>query len=90
MKTHKVQDALRTAKHPYTWPGGYPIYNITDDGEYLCPECVLSEWYQIAPSTRNNVSDGWNIVGQDINYEDNDAYCCHCSKKIESAYGDDE
>jgi hypothetical protein len=34
-------------------------------------------------------SDGWLLVGDDVNYEDCSLYCDHCNEKIPSAYGED-
>jgi hypothetical protein len=81
-----TKDAAKyLTRNPYAWPGGYPMFAITDDGGVLCPKCCKSEYYEIAHSTG---SDGWSIVGIDINYEDNNLYCDHCGNQIESAYGD--
>ena len=75
---------------PYAWPGGYPLYFVTADG------CALS--FAAAKSERRNVleaiaggqlTDGWRVVGVDVNYEDNDLHCAHTGQRIESAYGDD-
>lgn len=74
----------------YAWPGGYPMYLITSDGGALCFDCAKEEARQIMDSIRNRYHDGWRVTHCDINYEDNDLYCCHCDKKIESAYGEDE
>ncbi len=74
----------------YAWPGGYPLYLITDDCDSLCFACAESEYYQCAYSIRHNMWDGWRILGCDINYEDGNMFCCHCNKQIPSAYGNDE
>lgn len=66
----------------WTWPGGYPLYFVTDDGGALCADCVRKELYQIIWSIRNKVSDGWRVCGLDVNYED-DLHCDHCDGKIE-------
>lgn len=75
---------------PYAWPGGYPMFLFTSDGGALCFECAKKEARNILWSIRHNMSDGWKVVGCDINYEDTFLYCDHCSEKIESAYGEDE
>jgi hypothetical protein len=74
----------------YAWPGGYQMYLIANDGEALCFDCAQTQYYQCAYSIRHGINDGWRIVGCDINYEDPDLYCAHCSKSIPSAYGNDE
>lgn len=74
----------------YTWPGGYPMFFIMSDGEALCFDCAKREAGLIIRSIRERQNDGWRVEGCDINYEDNDLYCCHCNDKIESAYDDDD
>lgn len=73
----------------YAWPGGYPLYFICDDGAALCFACGHKEARNILQSIHWKQRDGWRVVATDINYEDTDLYCDHCSKQIESAYGDD-
>ena len=77
--------ADQVAESPYAFPGGYPKFAITSDGACLCPECCKTERESIATTTG---SDGWNVVGIDLNYEDDHLFCDHCSVKIESAYGE--
>lgn len=69
----------------YAWPGGYPIYYLTDDGDTLCPSCCDTERAQIESSDGR---DGWGIVGAAVNYEDPAMFCCHCDKQIPAAYVD--
>ena len=71
------------------WPGGYPIFYLTDDGECMCPQCVKDNLEQIKESTESQAQDGWQIVGHDINYEDQEMYCCNCYEKIDPAYPSD-
>lgn len=72
----------------YAWPGGYPIFYVTTDGAALCPRCMTAERKQIVRSTVENSRDGWNVSGQDVNWEDSELYCDNCSKRIESAYAE--
>jgi hypothetical protein len=74
---------------PYAWPGGYPLYFITNDGAALSFDSARTEFSLIARSIEDNNNDGWRIVACDINYEDDSLYCDHTGDKIESAYGDD-
>lgn len=70
----------------YAWPGGYPIYYVTDDGGVLCPACANKEIMRtIDPEDRQ-----FFILAGDINYENEDLWCDHCNKQIESAYGDEQ
>lgn len=80
----------------YAWPGGYPLFFVCDDGGALCFACAHKEAREIigahlevkkCPSARRNNSQ-WLAVAVDVNWEDSNLYCDHCSKPIESAYGD--
>ncbi len=71
---------------PYAWPGGYPLFAITDDGTALCFACLRAEFRSVADSVANDLRDGWKVTGIDINYDEPDLCCAHCSKAIESAY----
>lgn len=81
------QIAQDVSTNPYTWPGGYPRYAITDDGGCLCKACCESEVGVIAGSYYN---DGWHVVASDINWEDTSLQCDHCYNTIECTYGDDD
>ena len=73
----------------YAWPGGYPMYFVTSDGAAMHFECVKENLYSVIDSIRRDISDGWKVIGTDINYEDGDLTCDHCNERIESAYADD-
>jgi hypothetical protein len=83
----KTQAFKEFVRHPFAWPGGYPLFAIMDDGACICRECAKSEAKQIIRSTRDHARDGWECIGVDVNWEDTDSYCAHCNKPIESAYG---
>ena len=85
--TKQVKEFIR---HPYAWPGGYPMFALTDDGAALCKVCCKSEWSQICWSMRTQESSGWRVIGIDINWEDDDLHCDHCSDSIAAAYGSNE
>lgn len=72
----------------YAWPGGYPVYYVTADSGALCPDCArMAEAEGLAGDPEDPQ---WYIVAADINWEDADLYCDHCSERIESAYADDD
>jgi len=83
----KVRDAVR---HPYAWPGGYPIYTLMSDGETLCAKCVRENYRAISESTRHNSRDGWAAAGTFVLWETTSGpeHCAHCGDELESAYGD--
>lgn len=72
-----------------TWPGFYPMYFVTFDGSALCFNCARKEFRQIAYNYIHKCDTGWRISGVIINYEEEDIFCCHCNKNIESAYGEE-
>ena len=87
---NKVPTAIKQAiRDEYAWPGGYPLFLVTSDGAALCIDCGKKEYRSIVWAIRHNVSDGWKVEAADINYEDAELYCDHCSNKIESAYGEE-
>ena len=60
----------------YAWPGGYPLYYATEDGETICADCASD------PDT----SDPAEYAS--VFYEGAPEYCADCNATIESAYGD--
>jgi hypothetical protein len=85
-----VADLKAALRHgPYAWPGGYPLYFLTSDGEVLSFAVVRAEFKLIARAIQDHDNSGWRVVGCDINYEDQDLYCAHTGMPIEAAYGED-
>lgn len=73
----------------YAWPGGYPTFFVTNDGAALCHACMKSERSSIVRATLTpHDHSGWAVVAEDVNWEDPDLYCDHCSTRIESAYAE--
>lgn len=81
----QVKATLRGGR--YTWPGSYPLFLVTRDGAALCFECAIKEFRQIAWDYLHHASTGWRVEGCEVNYEDPNLFCDHCSEPIESAYG---
>lgn len=77
-----VADLKATLRQKYTWPGGYEIVFICDDGEILCHKCVVKNLRWVIYSMRHGIKDGWGIIGSDYlgNFEDKDTFCCYCNK----------
>ena len=75
---------------PYAWPGGYPCFFVTEDGEALSFEAVHAERRLVleAVAGRDN-SGGWRVIGLEVNWEDSTLICAHTGKAIESAYGEE-
>lgn len=85
-----VEEFDEALKEPYAWPGGYPRYFITSDGEALSYEAAREEAEQIRTAIREKSRDGWRVVAVDVNWEDPALYCCHTNDRIESAYAEDD
>lgn len=68
----------------YAWPGGYPMYYLTEDGGVLSPSSA-NENFELTLGDDPQ----WRIVAADINWEDQHLYCDHSNDRIECAYSDD-
>lgn len=85
-----VQAVKHFIRHPYAWPGGYPVVLIMADGECLCDKCAKENFRLISKSTRDKLRDGWQAAGTQIHWEGAPLACANCNKEIESAYGEPE
>ena len=90
MATIKTVEQFREALDagPYAWPGGYPVYFLTHDGETLSFKAAQEHADDIADSIREDMRDSWRVVAHDVNWEDEDMTCAHTGAAIESAYGE--
>lgn len=70
----------------YAWPGGYPLYFITNDGAALSFEAVKENLRLVIESVANDLRDGWRVVACDVNWEGFDLTCDHTGQPIPSAY----
>ncbi len=84
MTLQEIKTQLRDG--PYAWPGGYPKFFVTNDGDVLSFQAVRNNWCHIVGAHLRNVRDGWMIAGCDINWEDDNLYCADTGEKIEAAY----
>jgi len=75
-------------RQPYAWPGGYPLFALFNTGDYCCKNCAKSKYKTIMSELRADDDTGWEIIGVDVNWEDENLYCGVCNEKIESAYGE--
>jgi len=81
-------NALRAGK--YAWPGGYPRFFVTADGEALSFDAAVSEVWTIARAIRDGYEKQWIVAGVDVNWEEPNMYCAHTGVRIESAYAEPE
>lgn len=73
----------------YAWPGGYPTYFVMRDYEVISFEAAMKEKELILAALKEPGTDKqWEIVSQQINWENDALYCAHTDKRIESAYGE--
>jgi hypothetical protein len=72
---------IKTAWPVYAWPGGYPIFYVTKDGGVLSPEAANENFALTLGDDPQ-----WQIVGQDINYENQNLVCDHSGERIRAAY----
>lgn len=84
-----LKNALRAGE--YAWPGGYPCYFITSNGEALSFDGCLEQLKTVMEATSYpDDRSGWGVVGVEVNWEDPDLFCAHTSKRIKSAYAEPE
>ena len=87
MEIKSISDFRKAMRHgQYAWPGGYPCFFITSDGEALSFRAAKAETRNILYSLANKLDDGWRVIGLAINYQDGNLFCCHIGERIESAY----
>lgn len=86
--TQQLKEQLRSGA--YAWPGGYPLFFITSDGDTLSFETVRKEIKQVLQAIRDNDNGGWRVIGVDVNWEDLELFCDHSGDRIESAYAEDQ
>jgi hypothetical protein len=88
MHIRDIKAALRNG--PYAWPGGYPLYFLTTEGEALSFAAVRKGWREVVRSNCDMVGgdSSWRIVGVDTNWEDPELFCAETNERIESAYAE--
>lgn len=91
MNIKTISDFRKAMRHgPYAWPGGYPCYFITADGDALSFKAAKAERRDILEAIRDDHrSSGWRVVALEINWEDGDLICGRTGERIESAYAED-
>jgi len=95
MQINSLEDLNRAFEvGPYAWPGGYPTYFITDDGQALSHEAALANRELIEDAIREHLDSGgkddWLVIALEINWEDPDLFCSHTGERIMSAYAEPE
>ena len=83
---YTIEQFQKDIQEPYAWPGGYPRFFVMHDGEALSFKAAKENQSLIELSIKDNLDDGWHVIGCEINWEDNSLYCAHSNELIESAY----
>jgi len=86
----REQFATALAAGPWAWPGGYPLFFISSDGEAISFAAAKDNAALIEDAIATGDDTGWRMVAQDINWEDGALYCAHTGERIPSAYAEDE
>lgn len=90
VRRHLKMEVNRTPLDAYAWPGGYPLFYPCRDGGVLCPACANREVALIDAAVRDGTDRQWDVYGVDVNWDNDDLCCDHCSQPIPSAYGEPE
>jgi hypothetical protein len=83
---YTISDFRRDIRQPYAWPGGYPMFFLTSDGEALSFAAAKSQRRNVLEAIAGGYSDGWRVVGVNVNWENADLTCAHTGEAIGSAY----
>lgn len=87
--SNKHQFLVILAEGPWAWPGGYPLFFVTSDGEALSFRSAEQEREAICEAiAESDKGSCWDVIGVEINYEDPELYCCHSGERIKSAYAE--
>lgn len=81
----KLERDLDGSLPSYAWPGGYPLYYVSAEGETFCPACATRFADDVELREQEGVS---AIADWDVNWEDAELVCEQCGLLIESAYGE--
>ena len=69
----------------YQTHGGYVWGAVLSDGALLCETCALENYRKVFTSTRDNLDDGWQVVGLMHSGEHEDdtvELCANCNKVL--------
>jgi hypothetical protein len=86
MKTKDLQEFIRCSG--WAWPGGYPMALMMLDGECIDAKTAKDHYRLIRDNMRDRTSSDWVPVATFINWEDENLFCAHSNRQIQSAYGE--
>lgn len=70
------------ARERFTWPGGYEICGIANDGALLCSQCVRDNYRDILYSTKHEINDGRRIIWITNESKMEEETCANCLKSL--------
>jgi len=79
----QVRSCLRAGE--YAYPSGYRLFFITSDGAALSFAAVREQLESVIWSIRNDVDDGWRVVGLGCENEfepEETVYCDHTGEQL--------
>jgi hypothetical protein len=90
MTLQEIKTALRNG--PYAWPGGYPLFFISTEGDALSFEAVRKNWREVCRSHLNmqGGESNWHLISCEANWEDPNLICAETNERIPSAYAEPE
>ena len=65
---YTVADFDADLDHPYAWPGGYPRYFVTNDGEALSFAAAKDNASQIRDAIESHDNGGWRVVEDGLEF----------------------
>lgn len=87
MTLAQIKSALRNG--PYAFPGGYPLYFVTQSGDALDFDTVRTNLREVFSAHLFGPRDpDWYITAVQTNWEDPNLQCAHSNRAIPSAYGE--
>ena len=78
MKNPILESVKNAIRSPYAWPGGYPVYTVCLDGEFLCCDCARKEYRQIVEDTAKGYHGNFECIGTEVYWEGPIEYCANC------------
>jgi len=70
------------ARYQYSWPGGYQMAIVADDGGLICSKCVRDNYHGMLHSTKGQYHDGWQASGITHDGELENCACDNCDAKL--------
>lgn len=77
----RLKATLRAGE--YSWPGGYRLAFVTQDGGILSFAAVRAEFREVVWDFQNGASTGWRVVGLlNVDETEEAVYCDHLNIRL--------